>query len=357
MATQITVDQLELAMLLQETIDYQRDQDIQVVLGEVLRTVMQVRRRIALSRSQYVVAMVGLSNVGKSTLLNALLGADLAPRRNGPCTAVPIEFVHGEAFRVKVLDPRQLRPPAWNCSTVEEIHHHLAILADGAGVEQHRTQAKVLVTAPLPLLSGGLILTDTPGFGAAQTNGIAGSHERALRRYLQEEVTQVFWVVLADQGIGQREKSFHDEMFAEVCDDVVVTGCEGWSREDQDRFKQRYRSAFGHWSPRFCFASGLAGLEARANQDQQALEAAGILLLESRIRELADPAKRLLALARTLSDLADDLGRWWQVAARRHSPTDRLRWRPDSWDRWRTFAADAQVVRVVRRLTKRLSAQ
>ena len=115
---------------------------------------------------------------------------------------------------------------------------------------------------PVPLLLGGLVLADTPGFGAAQVGQAQGSHDLVVRQYLQDDVSQVFWIVLAEQGIGRREKLFYDESFAELCDDVVVTGCEDWSTKDRDRFRRRFSDCFQRRLPVFHFASGIKGLEA-----------------------------------------------------------------------------------------------
>ena len=77
-------------------------------------------------------------------------------------------------------------------------------------------------------------------------------------------------MVLADEGIGEREMSFCDAFFAEVCDDVVVTGSEDWEPHDRDRFRRRYADSFGARMPRFHFVSGLKGGEARRTHDAQA---------------------------------------------------------------------------------------
>jgi hypothetical protein len=144
----------------------------------------------------------------------------------------------------------------------------------------------------------------------------------------------VFWVVLAEQGIGRREAEYRDRFFAEVCDDLVVTGCEDWDAGDRARFRNRYSASFGDRTPAFHFVSGLQGLDARRNGDERALEDAGIVELERRIRELADPAGRLLSAAEELVRVACDLSFWlagYRDERRRPLATW---WRPDSWSRW-----------------------
>lgn len=92
----------EFAMLLEESHAYQRIPEVQAVLCEARDLVLQFRQRLRSVAGRYVVAFAGLTNVGKSTLMNALLGAEIAPRLNGPCTSVAVEFEHGPGYSVTV---------------------------------------------------------------------------------------------------------------------------------------------------------------------------------------------------------------------------------------------------------------
>ncbi|MEX2217065.1 MAG: dynamin family protein [Phycisphaeraceae bacterium] len=324
----------EMLMLVQESARYHTDADVRSILDEAGRTLVSFHRRLQIVADRYIVAVVGMTNVGKSTLLNALLGSELAPRRNGPCTAAPIEFMFGE-LRVTAHYRRRLSRPSWNCSDSGAVHERLASLADDSGDAASSEIRKVVVEAPLSLLSNGLIVADTPGFGAAQSADAESSHERSLKEYLNDDVSQVFWIVLADQGIGKREMHFHNAFFGQVCDDVVVTGCEDWEGDDRERFRRRFCSHFGNRIPRFHFVSGLQGLRARKSNDLEGLESAGVPLLESRIRELVESKGRLVAIQSAVVELATDLRAW--LCDYRDSRRQRLArwWRPDSWSRWK----------------------
>jgi hypothetical protein len=173
-------------------------------------------------------------------LLNALFGQDLAPRRNGPCTAAPIEFVYGDKMQVNVEYYNSIQRPSFSCVTIEQVHERLSALADDGGAERSKSIKRVQVYAPLSLLKNGLVIADTPGFGAAQIEGAEGSHEDALKKYLVDNVSQVLWVVLGEQGIGKREFDFQEKMFAQICDDLIVTGCDDWNEKDKSRFRQRF---------------------------------------------------------------------------------------------------------------------
>ena len=340
----------EFLMLVAETAEYHAEPAIRAVMQEAQRSLLIVLRRLRVASERYVVGVVGLTNVGKSTLLNALLGDELAPRRNGPCTAAPIEFVYGSEIRLTTLFQQGLQRPSWQCGGIAEVHQRLEVLADDAGAEASQAIRRITVELPCPLLKGGLVIADTPGFGAAQAGHATGSHEQALRDYITNDVSQVFWVVLAEQGIGKSEMKFHDQFFAGVCEDVIVTGCEGWDQTDRDRFRRRFSQLFGRRLPQFRFVSGLEGLRARQAHDEGMLEQAGITKLEERIRDLASPSGRTAAISETLLTLAADL-RAWLIDNSANEWIRTTPWRPDSWDRFSTAAARNDIAaQLVRRL-------
>ena len=60
-----------------------------------LRDILNLR-----SNQEPVVAFVGLTNVGKSTLLSALFGAKVAPARNRPWSSVPVEYRYSDKYEI-----------------------------------------------------------------------------------------------------------------------------------------------------------------------------------------------------------------------------------------------------------------
>lgn len=337
----------EFAMLLSESADFHLAAEPKQALQTVLASVLQIRRRLEQTSEHFVLAIVGQSNVGKSTLLAALLGTEIAPRRNGPCTAVPIEFTWGSKYQIHAEFQGRLLKPVWDCASTSEVRDILGSLADESNSDISERPQRVTVRLPLPLLKSGLIIADTPGFGAAQLGqDLEGTHEAALKHYLLHDVCQVLWVVLGDQGIGKREQAFHDEFLAAICDDIVVTGCDDWDENDKQRFRRRFSSNRGLQKPQFHFVSGLQALRAKENEDATHLDATGILDLEQRVRELADESGRLHKLATQLDGLVRSLGDW--LAEYRDERRRRLStwWRPDSWTRWKCLPSHAFKARL-----------
>lgn len=318
----------ELRLLIQETAQFHNDSELKLVLQEASFNLGLLAKRLRFSKQRFVLAVIGLSNVGKSTLLNALLGEDVAPRKNGPWTAAPIEFERGDQWEVAVIGRTTYRQKRWQCGTPDQVRDRLDEVAAGSGGEISQHVRKIIVRAPIELLNDGLVLADTPGFGAAQPDAQISTHEQTLKDYLEREVSQLFWVVLAEQGIGKTEKEFYDRYLVNACLDILVNGAEDWDANDRARFEQRFLPSF-KTPPPVHWVSGLRGLQARQAKDARAFEVSGVHHLEQTIRGLArlDSAGALQTEARDvaayLRDFRDsrrrDLSVWW---------------RPDSWQRW-----------------------
>jgi hypothetical protein len=324
----------ELLMLLAESADYHIQPEVKAVLAEGMAVVRRLRKRWELGSGACVLALVGLSNVGKSTLVNALIGDEYSPPENGPATALPIEFRYGEIPTVRLEQADRLRDRVWKCANAAAVRQRLLVLlAELAGADPVG-RSRLTVEVPAPVLADNLVLVDTPGFGAGQLGIAAGSHEDSLRKYLHANDPQVFWVVLADQGISGREKAFHQALLADVCDDLVITGAEEWDHHDRVRFQERFAEVFTAQLPVFHFVSGLVGLRARREGAPDRLARSGIPMLENRMRIFANPATRSMVLQEHLVQFAHDLVVWLRRFRQRQKLQRPTLWRWDSYLRW-----------------------
>ena len=336
--------------LLTESRDFHRDahhNEVPDVFSEAMALNYSLHRRLTIGSKRYVVAFVGLSNVGKSTLLDALLGNELTPRRNSQCTSAPIEFERGRSLELRSVDGSSfLNPAPIPCKDVESVHEHLQRLATH-GTSKRRLQKraqKITVSVPAPymepLLDSGMVVADTPGFGSASTDGSADADEAKLRDYIAREVAQVFWITLAEQGITDREATFYNNNLKSLCDDIIVTGAEDWDLKDRTRFQDRFSEFVlgGRLTRRFHFVSGKLGLTARLNPNPAVrakdLEEHGIAGLEKRLLEVSG-SSRVVLIEEEFRALAFDLHRWLVQFQDSVGRPLKYRYAPDSLQRWR----------------------
>ena len=304
----------ELFMFFQETgVFLGYDSDLRAGVESACSRIKTCLSLVQPKASRPVVALVGMTNVGKSTLLNALFGSNIAPRRNGPCTAVPIEFQYAPQYSLQVEYNQSIDRPVSNFSSVEELQQHLKALADDSGAEQSQLIQCVVVKCPDELLRNGLVLGDTPGFGAAQLGDASGSHEAALKTYIQDNVTRVFWIVRADQCIGSTEIKFYEKFIRHLCDDIIVTGCEDWTPDEKKRLRDRVLPELKKPQMRFHFVSGKMGLKALKENDSEMYAQSGMEKLRQEFLKI-DPHESG-AVEMKLEALVDDLVYWLQKKA------------------------------------------
>jgi GTP-binding protein EngB required for normal cell division len=105
------------------------------------------------------VAVIGEFKRGKTTLINALLRADLLPTGVLPVTAVPALVRFGKEPRatLRLLDGAEV---------AIDIHDMKGYLTEQANPGNRKGVREAIVDYPAPLLASGLILVDTPGTGS-----------------------------------------------------------------------------------------------------------------------------------------------------------------------------------------------
>jgi GTP-binding protein EngB required for normal cell division len=297
-----------LLRLLSATARFPPDDTAHTVLAMAQQRLLVLRHRWELLDKPFVVAIVGLSNVGKSTLMNALLGDEFAPAGNYPCTSCPVEFSFGERLQLTVFPANDYRRQQWVCPDAAELLKRLMLVAD----EKQKTidAERVEVTAPLPMLKDGLALADTPGFNAVQPEDHDGTYQKALEDYLRTRTSQVLWVVRASFPPDRAENTFFERFVGELCDDIIVTGAEALDEAQRRRWSRYVASHLPAHRPRFHFVSGLEGTAARRSGDSEQLKRSGIHDLEVRIRELGVASARVSALQQGGLDWAQQLGDW-----------------------------------------------
>lgn len=127
--------------------------------AEALAIIEELERRLA---EPLRLALAGMVKAGKSTLLNAMLGEEIAPTDAGECTRVVTwyRYSHTPTITLHTIDGEQRRLP------VRRADSRLVLDLAGFPAEQ---VAQLDVGWPLPALKS-MILIDTPGIASLSTD-------------------------------------------------------------------------------------------------------------------------------------------------------------------------------------------
>lgn len=309
--------------LLQETIKLPKNQD------EAVKSQMEYLEQFRLSRlvpiykreklarqSPFTLCLVGLTNVGKSTLIEALLGAQLAPKKNGPATAVPVEYAHSPNWSLEVLyhdagTPPQCKEYPDSSALAAEVARH----AVNVSTDEAAKIAAVCVKGPMEMLKNNLILADTPGIGAAILDSAAGEDAKAppTDRWLQRAGRTYLCVAAGVSWKISPEEAILYEAMRHICSNIIVTKWEN-SDEEQDEWK----TTFGRLFPGadFDFVNARRGIN--------------VSHLRTIIETQTSLERRLLHTRRELLKAWEDLNRHFEHVFRCEAP-----WRLDSLQRFR----------------------
>ena len=266
------------------------------------------RRMKHLENRRFVVSMVGLTNVGKSTLAHALLRHPVAPRRNGPATAIPVEYEHGPAWTVKTHSLESQAVHAQHFDTAEEVSASLKRLVFDQPEAQASHTARVIVRGPMDLLEGGLVFADTPGYGAAQPHEAGSVHEKRLTSYLQSHVHEVFFCVSGAQCMVGKEEIAFFHAIRDLCSTVIVTKWDSDSEQREAEMRE-YRARFAHLFPMcgFLFVEAKWAIQGRQSEDVRQVEASHVDALRNVILQRASVEARRAGLKNQITAAWDDL--------------------------------------------------
>jgi hypothetical protein len=163
----------------------------------------------------FTVLVIGEFKQGKSSLVNALLGADVCPVDDDVATAVPTVLRWGDTWEGAVyLAPDSPDQELHELRTVVPVDQVAAYVTEAANPENIKQVRSVELGIPAPLLQGGLVLVDTPGVG-----GLAGLHA-AITLNALPMADAVLFVSDASQEYSLPELEFLDTA-RRLCPHVV----------------------------------------------------------------------------------------------------------------------------------------
>lgn len=224
---------------------------------------------------RFNVVVLGEFKRGKSTFVNALLGAEVLPSAVVPLTSVVTAVTWGEETTAEVtfVDGRHERVP------IGELRRFVTERdnpGNRLGVERS------LVRHPSEHLRDGVFLVDTPGVGS-----VYGHNTDAAYRFIPEADVAIF-VTSADPPISANERAFLEDVRTEAAKMFfVLNKIDYLSEPDRDAsiaFTERVLSdTLGRAVPVFP-VSALGALRSKSAGDERALEASGLPAFERAFR-------------------------------------------------------------------------
>jgi GTPase SAR1 family protein/gas vesicle protein len=158
--------------------------------------------RRGLSDPAVHIVVAGEFKQGKSSLVNALIGASVCPVDDDVATAVPTYVRHGEQAEAHLLyegDPPRRAPIPLDDVPQHVIESRQTIRA---AADPDQRVIGVEIRLPRKLLAGGLVLVDTPGVG-----GLGSAHAAASLAAISMADAVIF-VTDASQELTRSELDF-----------------------------------------------------------------------------------------------------------------------------------------------------
>ena len=273
---------------------------------------------LAAERSRPVrLAIVGEFNAGKSTFINALIGADVAPTGVLPTTATLHHLRWAPDPFAKILFAEGVDP--------EERIVALGDLRSTLRALDTSTIRRVELRLPLASLVSVEVL-DTPGFNAPDPR-----HARVARSAF-EEADAAIWLLDATQAMKESERAVLEEARrAQIPVQMLVNKADRLSATDLAQVMDSVRAALqatqvGSWGPPLALSAKKA-LAARlggpaTSADSRALADSGWLEVQALLeREIVGRSVELKerALRRRAAALVAELPRVLEQARRRRS--------------------------------------
>ena len=293
-----------------------------------------LRERLATERFQ--LAVLGQFKRGKSTVLNALLHANVLPTGVVPVTAIPTFLQAASRLGLSVVYSSDAKED-FEIQTVAILRERLtALVTEEQNPHNRLGIARVNVLLPSALLERGVVMIDTPGVGSTF------HHNTVAAEAVLPECDATLFVVSADPPITEVEIEFLARIRKTVARLIIVLNkvdtLEGHERETAVTFLRRVLSEQANIngeSPIFCVSARRA-LSAKQAGNAEQFERSGFHELEAHLTQfLANEKNATLkaAIARKASALIGDLQFEEEISLRAlHLPLEDLEKRMAAFD-------------------------
>jgi GTP-binding protein EngB required for normal cell division len=161
------------------------------------------------SEGRFYVACIGQFKRGKSSVLNALVGASVLPTGVVPVTAVPTIVRYGSHPAARV----RFEGGGWTDISVKTVDEYVS---EEKNPENTKQVAALEIFVPSPLLATGMCFVDTPGLGSVFTGNTA-----ATQAFIPH-IDAALVVIGADPPLAGEELVLVEAVARQVQDLIIV---------------------------------------------------------------------------------------------------------------------------------------
>lgn len=149
------------------------------------------------STPDMIVPILGTQGMGKSTMINAILGEDILPSEADETTCVPVEIRYGPEPKgiVRFLDDKPETPVNTKTELSEFVDNNF-----NPGNEKRVSH--IVLYRDYPLLKTGLVIVDLPGVGS-----LTKANEETTTKYIQNLCVAIF-IISTSPPILKTEANF-----------------------------------------------------------------------------------------------------------------------------------------------------
>lgn len=137
--------------------------------------------------AEMIVPVLGMQGMGKSTLINAILGECILPSTADETTCIPVEVKYGENEYAEVYFQRKRNTVIIHSS--EELSEYVDNNYNRAN---EKSVSRIVLYRKCELLRSGMVIVDLPGVGS-----LTNENAETTNRYIQNLCTAIFVIPTA----------------------------------------------------------------------------------------------------------------------------------------------------------------